>query len=84
MDDFSGILKDPQVTAIFENSILPQAAEYADDNREWAGWIVWSKEEGTPICRSILRPPPRVCSSGRGRSFRKIPISSSMSTAMVQ
>jgi PRTRC genetic system protein A len=46
VDDFSGILKDSQVTAIFENSILPQAAEYADDNREWAGWIVWSKEEG--------------------------------------
>jgi len=46
VDDFSGILKDSQVTAIFENSILPQAAEYADDNREWAGWIVCTKEEG--------------------------------------
>ena len=46
VDEFSGILKDPQVTAIFENCILPQAAEYADDNREWAGWIVWTKEEG--------------------------------------
>ena len=46
MDEFSGILKDPQVTAIFENCILPQAAEYADGNREWAGWIVWTKEEG--------------------------------------
>jgi PRTRC genetic system protein A len=46
IDDFSAILKDPQVTAIFENWVLPQAAEYADDNLEWAGWIVWSKEEG--------------------------------------
>ena len=25
---------------------MPAAAEYAEDNREWAGWIVWSKEEG--------------------------------------
>ena len=46
VDEFSGILKDPQVTTIFENYVLQQAAEYADDNREWAGWIVWSKEEG--------------------------------------
>jgi hypothetical protein len=46
VDDFSAILKDSQVTAIFENCILPQATEYADDNREWAGWIVWTKEEG--------------------------------------
>ncbi len=46
VDEFSGILRDPQVTELFENYILPQAAEYADDNREWAGWIVWTKEEG--------------------------------------
>jgi PRTRC genetic system protein A len=45
-DEFSGILKDRQVMAIFEESILPQAAAYADDNREWAGWIVRTKEEG--------------------------------------
>ena len=46
VDEFSGILRGPQVTAIFEESILPQAAAYADDNREWAGWIVRTKEEG--------------------------------------
>ena len=46
VDDFSGILKDSQVTGIFENNILPRAAEYADSNREWAGWVVWSKKEG--------------------------------------
>ncbi len=46
IDDFTGILVNPLVTTIFENCILPQAAEYADNNREWAGWIVWNKEEG--------------------------------------
>ena len=46
VDEFSAILKDPRVTTIFENYILPAAAEYAEDNREWAGWIVWTKEEG--------------------------------------
>jgi PRTRC genetic system protein A len=46
VDEFSGILRDSQVTTIFENYILPQAAAYADDSREWAGWIVWAKEEG--------------------------------------
>ena len=46
VDEFSLILKNPQVTTIFENHILPQTAAYADDNREWAGWIVWSKQEG--------------------------------------
>jgi len=46
VDNFSGILKDPQVATIFENYILPQAAAYADDNREWAGWIVRAKGEG--------------------------------------
>jgi PRTRC genetic system protein A len=45
-DEFSGILGDRQVRKIFESYILPQAAEYAEDNREWAGWIVWTKEEG--------------------------------------
>ncbi len=46
VDDFSGILKDPAVTAIFENAILPEAASYARDHREWAGWITWAREEG--------------------------------------
>ncbi len=46
VDEFSGILRDRGVTAIFESCILPQAAAYADDNREWAGWIVRAKEEG--------------------------------------
>jgi PRTRC genetic system protein A len=46
VDEFSAILKDPQAAAIFQGCVLPQAAEYANDNREWAGWIVWSKEEG--------------------------------------
>ncbi|OPY67776.1 MAG: hypothetical protein A4E57_02095 [Syntrophorhabdaceae bacterium PtaU1.Bin034] len=46
VDEFSEILKDPQVTAIFEKAILPQAVEYARDHLEWAGWIVWSGEEG--------------------------------------
>ena len=43
---FQGFSKDPQVTTLFEHCVLPQAAEYADDNREWAGWIVSTKEEG--------------------------------------
>jgi len=46
VDEFSAILKNTQVAKIFENHILPQAAEYAENNREWAGWIVWAKEEG--------------------------------------
>ncbi len=46
IDDFTGILVNPLVTAIFESSVLPQAAAYADNNHEWAGWIVWNKEEG--------------------------------------
>jgi PRTRC genetic system protein A len=45
VDDFSGILKDPQVTAIFEDFVLPLAAEYAGNNLEWAGWVIWTKEE---------------------------------------
>lgn len=45
-DEFSAILRDPRVRDIFEKHILPGAAEYANDNREWAGWIVWNKEEG--------------------------------------
>ena len=45
-NEFSAILKDPEVTTIFENYILPQAVEYAENNREWAGWIVWTKGEG--------------------------------------
>ena len=84
VDEFSGILKNPQVTAIFENCILPQAAEYADDNREWAGWIVWSKEEGysylpldfeASAARVFIRHRPVL---------PEIPISSSMSTATVR
>ena len=62
VDDFSGILRDPQVTTIFENCVLPQAAEYADDNREWAGWIVWG---GTR--RSI---PPRTNPRTTAKHFR--------------
>jgi len=46
VDEFSAILRDSRVAAIFEKYILPGAAEYADENREWAGWIVWSREEG--------------------------------------
>jgi PRTRC genetic system protein A len=46
VDDFSGILKDPQVTVIFEDFVLPRAAEYAGNNLEWVGWIIWTKEEG--------------------------------------
>lgn len=46
VDDFSGILKDPQVTAIFEDFVLPRAAEHAGNNLEWAGWIIWTKKEG--------------------------------------
>ncbi|OPY06082.1 MAG: hypothetical protein A4E61_00095 [Syntrophorhabdus sp. PtaB.Bin184] len=46
VDEFTVILRDPQVTAIFENVILPEAAAYARDNREWAGWIVRTEKEG--------------------------------------
>ena len=44
INEFEAILADPVVTSIFENVILPEAAQYAQDNREWAGWIVWTKE----------------------------------------
>ncbi|MGD0233603.1 MAG: PRTRC system protein A [Syntrophorhabdales bacterium] len=44
INEFEAILTDPVVTSIFENAILPEAAHYADDNREWAGWIVWTRE----------------------------------------
>ena len=46
VDEFAEILTDPAVMAIFEETILPEAAQYADDNREWAGWIVWTNDEG--------------------------------------
>lgn len=45
-DGFSRIFGDPQVTAIFEDSILPQAAQYAGNDLEWTGWIVWTKGKG--------------------------------------
>jgi PRTRC genetic system protein A len=44
INEFAAILTDPVVTAIFESTILPEAARYAEDNREWAGWIVWTRE----------------------------------------
>lgn len=46
MDEFAEILRDPAVMAIFEETILPEAAGYAGDHREWAGWIVWRREGG--------------------------------------
>ncbi|MGD0237645.1 MAG: PRTRC system protein A [Syntrophorhabdales bacterium] len=46
VDEFAEILTHPAVMAIFEETILPEAARYADDNREWAGWIVWTNDEG--------------------------------------
>jgi len=44
INEFASILADPVVTSIFESIILPEAARYAEDNREWAGWIVWTRE----------------------------------------
>ena len=43
-NEFEAILMDPVVKSIFESTILPEAARYAEDNREWAGWIVWTRE----------------------------------------
>jgi PRTRC genetic system protein A len=44
INELEAILTDGVVTAIFESTILPEAARYAEDNREWAGWIVWTRE----------------------------------------
>jgi PRTRC genetic system protein A len=44
INDFEAILTDPLVTSIYESTILPEAAQYAEDNHEWAGWIVWTRE----------------------------------------
>jgi PRTRC genetic system protein A len=52
VDELAEILTDPAAMAIFEETILPEAALCAGDQREWAGWIVWRREGGysyTPL-----------------------------------
>lgn len=41
-DDFMEMLRDETVRTIIRDIMTPEAASYAEDNREWAGWIVWN------------------------------------------
>lgn len=43
-DDFSELLT--QALSMLHNDIIPAAAGYAEQNKEWAGWIVWNEQNG--------------------------------------
>ena len=73
VDEFSGILRDPQVTAIFENSILPQAASMPTITGNGPAGSYGQRKKDTPICRSILRPLRRAYSSGQTDPFGGYP-----------
>ena len=43
-DDFSILLT--QALCMLHDEIVPAAAGYAEQNKEWAGWIVWDEQNG--------------------------------------
>ncbi len=45
-NDFDYLLIRPDVKRILSGHVREEAARYADSGLEWAGWVVWSQQEG--------------------------------------